>query len=252
MKKTPKILISMLLISFIAINSILAQEPSKTELEGILKSFKSYRFGTVSLYQIKNITEVKKAIEQKERSKSDVEIDDAVVKAADPRLATLIEGEVKAGSDKNSISQEIMKRGLTIPEKAEFEALYQYYKAQTLGGGPKIDKVFIITSRPAKGAVPKVVISMFISMNPSQNLEKNLKRVNSSAIYTYDELKEFKLDSSYSANDMYDLMMNSLIQQNIENRTLEMQGIGTPGWFYPKIFGGTQSLISNEANMNDF
>ncbi len=252
MKKMKKILLSLLILCLGVASTSFAQEPSKTELENILRGFKNYRFGTISLYQIQNISEVKRAIELKQQSKSAIKIDDAILKSADPRLVKLVENQVNAGSDINGITNEILKRGLPLPQKGELDQLYNYYKAKTIGGGPKIDKVFIITSRPKKGQIPSVVIGMIVSKNPSSNLEKNLKRVGKSDVFTYDELKQFVLDSTFSANNMYDLMMNSLIQQNYELKTLEMQGIGTPGWFAPKIFGGTQSIVSNESNMTNY
>ncbi len=109
-----------------------------------------------------------------------------------------------------------------------------------------------MTTRAKKGRLPDVIIAMIVSKNPSSNLEKNLKRVNLGDIYTIDELKEFDLDSTFSARNMYELCKNALIQQNVENKTLEMQGLGNPYWFAPRVYGKTVSLVSDDNNMTSY
>jgi hypothetical protein len=102
------------------------------------------------------------------------------------------------------------------------------------------------------GNRPEIIIGMITSTETSDNLERSLKNVANNNIYIHDDLKQLPLDSSYSATNMYDLLVNAFVQMNIRNRTTEMQGIGTPGFFYTRNFGISQSLASNEADLTDY
>ncbi len=252
MKKMNSLFALAFAVFFLLSHSLLAQEPSKTELESILGSFKNYRFGSVSLYQIQNLTEFKRAIEQEEQSMSEVEVDDSILDTVPDELANIVENNVKQGFDLSAVTSAILKRGMSPPDPKILEKIYNYFEAKEMTTGPRIDKIFLVSTRAPVGKTPDAVIAMLVSKNPSSNLVKNLKRVGKSDIYVYDELKEFKLDSSYSASNMYSLAMNALVQQNYENKTLEMQGIGNPNWFAPSVYGKTSSLSSNQSNLSSY
>ncbi|MFN3270641.1 MAG: hypothetical protein ACK42G_08645, partial [Candidatus Kapaibacteriota bacterium] len=79
-----------------------------------------------------------------------------------------------------------------------------------------------------------------------------LRTIGPNDIYTYDEMKNFRLDNTFSADNLYDLMMNAIIQRNVENKTIEAQGIGNPQWFARKVFGNTESPFFNEADLTSF
>jgi hypothetical protein len=234
-------------------SQVQSQEPGKTEMKQLLKKFRNYRFGSVALYQITNIVEIRKAIEAKTQASSGVvQVSDDAIKGIDKNLLDIVQQNVKSGNSLDGTAQELINANTPFKQD-ELNKAYAYYQSkESIGAGEKIENIFVLTSKPTKGEIPKTIIGMITSTDMSDKLEQNLKNVNASNIYIYDELKEFKLDSTYSASNMYDLVLNSFIQQNIRNRTLEMQGIGKPGFYAKRIFGVTSSLASNESDLSDY
>ncbi|MFH1050120.1 MAG: hypothetical protein V1779_04210 [bacterium] len=234
----------------------LAQEPGKTEMKQLLKKFKNYRFGSIALYQITNITEIRKAVEQKNQASSGTQqVSDEAIKGIDDALKQQVQSEVKLGRSMDEIAANFIQANVNF-NQADLTRAYNYYLAkESVASQEKIENIFVITSKPIKGEIPKTIIGMITSTDMSDKLEINLKNVSPSNIYTYDELRNFTLDTTnaaYSSTSMYDLVMNSFIQQNYRNRTIEMQGIGKPGFYAKRIFGVSSSLATNEADLTDY
>lgn len=240
------------LISLFVVD-VIAQEPSKTELKQIFTKFKNYRFGNISLFQVKNISEIRKAIEDKEMTSSgSVKVDDAAIQGIDEQLRQQVENSVKLGKTKDEIASDLMMANIKF-EIESLNKLYDYYIAkESVATTERIENIFIITIKPERGKIPDNIIAMITSTESSANLIKNLKTVSTGNVYTYDELKEFELDTSYSANNMYDLLINTFVQMNVQNRTAEMQGLGEPGFYYPKKFGITNSIAGDERDYQDY
>ena len=225
-----------------------ALEPTKQELESVLSRFINYRFGTVSIYKIKNPSDIKRAL----RSKSEVgagrkEAED-LLKTIDPVVASIIQRGVDAGDQQDVIREAIFNSGNTPPKAEIFDKIYQGLKP---GSGPtdQVENAYLVTTRADKGTVPNTIIAMITSDRAGDDLEKNLRSRGTADIYTYDEMKQFRLDTSFSATNLYDLMINAIMQGNIENRTLEAQGIGNKEWFSSSVKGNSRSLISKESDI---
>ncbi len=226
---------------------------TRTELEQILSRFTNYRFGTISIYRIKNIGDVRKALQLKEEKSAGITIDEALLRSVDENILNEIEQGVIGGDDITAVNQSIERKGLIPPPREVFEQIYRYYTQKHEGGGTqKIENAFLITTRAAHNEIPSTIIAMIVSYSQSPELEKSLKNASDRDIYTYDELKAFELDTSFSRDNLYDLMMNTLIQRNVENKTVEAQGLGNPNWFAPKVFGLTKSVFFNESDISSF
>lgn len=246
------ILISVI-VSIFGVGLFAQDEATRTELESILSRFTNYRFGTVSIYRLKNVGDVRRAIKIRQESSSGIKLDESILKAVDERILTEVENGVTAGDELNEIINSIERKGLIAPERSTLEPIYQYYRQKIEGiAEQRVENAFLVTTRAPKGETPNTIIALIVSYNPSPDLEKNLKRVGFNDIYTYDELKNFKLDTSFTADNLYDLMMTALIQRNCENKTVEAQGLGNPQWFAPKVFGQTKSPFPNEADLSTF
>jgi len=222
----------------------------KNELESVLRQFKNYRFGTISVWELITTGEINKVFKQKEQRASGGKIDPTCIKTSDPKILKLAEDEVINGNGMDEIFTAIGNAGIRPPAMDELQCIYDFYKQKHSGGGEQnIEKAYLITTRPEKGKMPDTIIALIISYS-SKTLEKNLRSVTPQNIYTLHEMKAFKLDTGFSANNLYDLMNNSFAQAAVENKTLEAQGLGTRIRYAPKVFGVSKSLASNEANVS--
>ena len=252
MKWVLKLFLSILCIATLSGVANAQPEPSQKELESVLRRFINWRFGTMSLYRVTNISDIKRAIKLGEEKKSGIKMDDAILNSIDTATRTIIERGVAGGASSTDIQKDISDAGLTPPDVKVFEAVFSFYKKKLEGGGEQsVENAYLVTTRPEKGQVPNTVIAMIVSYNPIDNLEKNLRSVGPSEIYTYDELKAIKLDTTFTSDNLYDLMVNILVQQNYTNRTLDAQGIGNPEWFATKVHGKTYSILTKEADLSN-
>jgi len=228
-------------------------EATRTEMEQILGRFSNYRFGNISIYRLKNIGDIRKALKLRQEKAAGVQINEGILKAVDQAILKIIEDGVLADESMREILQAIDARGLTPPEQSIMEQLYQYYKLKHQGAAEaRPENAYLITTRAKPGEIPEFIIALIISYNASGDMEKQLKSIGPGDIYTYDEMKNFQLDTTFSANNLYDLMVNALVQRNVENKTIEAQGIGNAQWFARKIFGNTETPFLNEADLSSY
>ncbi|MGB9771869.1 MAG: hypothetical protein ACPLX7_07820 [Candidatus Kapaibacteriota bacterium] len=242
------------LLSLVFLSPIYAQdEASRTEMEQILGRFSNYRFGNISIYRLKNISDVRRAIKMRQEKAAGIQINEEILKTVQQEVLSIIEDGVKADESLREISAAIENRGYTPPEATILEQVYQYFRSKYAGTAEqRIENAYLITTRSKPNELPKVIIALILSYSQSQDLEKSLRNIGPSDIYTYDEMRNFKLDTTFSADNLYDLMMNALIQRNVENKTVEAQGIGNAQWFARKVFGNTESPFANEADLTSF
>jgi hypothetical protein len=233
--------------------SLLAQafEPSNGDLEAVLSRFSNYRFGTISIYRIDNIQDVRKAIRLSEQAKSGVSTDESILKTVEEEVRYIIEQGVKNDDDINQITTDIINAGKLVPAKEVLEGIYTFYKNKDIDV-QVVESAYLVTTRPNLGQIPNTIIALLVTTARRGTIEDHLQNVRNTNIYTYDELKAFKLDTSFTSDNLYDLMVNSLIQGNIINMTMDAQGIGNPEWFAPRKFGQSSSLISIENDASSY
>ena len=228
-------------------------EATRTEMEQILGRFSNYRFGNISIYRLKNIGDIRKALKLRQEKAAGVQINEEILKTVEQAILKIIEDGVLADESMREILQAIDARGFTPPEQSIMEQLYQYYKLKHQGAAEaRPENAYLITTRAKPGEIPELIIALIISYNASGDMEKQLKSIGPGDIYTYDEMKNFQLDTTFSANNLYDLMVNALVQRNVENKTIEAQGIGNAQWFARKIFGNTETPFLNEADLSSY
>ncbi|MBI5324251.1 MAG: hypothetical protein HZB41_03050, partial [Ignavibacteriae bacterium] len=210
----------------------------------ILRLFKNYRFGYISVWELNSVNEIQKVVRTSEGTGT-VKTDDACVKKTDPKIVAIIKDGVQAGDEIESVQQTIMMQTGTTIDPKDMECIFDYFKNQLAGETTRLEKAYVITNRVTKGTMPDTIIALIVSYD-TKDMDIVLRSVSPTYIYTYDELKATKLDTGFSANNFYDLVMNSFYQANVTNRTLEAQGLGTNMKFAPKAFGLSKSIVMNE------
>jgi hypothetical protein len=245
-----KAILSFLLMGFFASELIFAQsvEPSRQELENVLSRFLNYRFGTVSIYKVKNISDIKRALKTTSEVGAGKKEAEELMKSLEPVVVSVITRGVEAGDPCDKIREDMLNQGLIPPEAAVFEKICSGMKSGS-NVQDLVENAYLITTRPTRGQIPNTVIALIISDRLGDDLEKNLRTRATSDIYTNEELKAFKLDTTFSSSNLHDLMVNAIMQGNIENKTLDAQGIGKAEWFAPRVYGKTFSLIGSETDI---
>lgn len=252
MKKISSLIISSfvlsLALSFVANAQI--DESFRIKLESVLYKFKNYRYSTISIYRIKDVGDIRKAIRAQEEltTRKNAVAGSECVKTADPNIKNFVQQQVDGGASSSAIKREMVNRGMVIPDDIDciIDAL------QGDGGAiPTVRNAYIVTTRMALGQIePTSVIAMLVSFEDEDAIEKSIRQVMPKNIYTNPELFTFNLDpNEYRASNMYELVMTAFRQNNIENKTLEAQGIGGFTPLLSKKFGNTLSLISNEGQI---
>lgn len=249
-------LILVAIISYPLFAQTLPDESFRIKLESTLFRFKNWRFSNISLYQLKSISDVTKAIQTKDTRAPGAEIETTAegvpecVKIADELIRNSYQRGVQSNWSQSRIERELVARNIPLPDKSLRDCLFNYYQSMKAVGIKRIRNCYLVTTRVPKGEyMPNVIIGMIVSYEDEEQIERNIDRASPSDIYTYDELRQFDLDpKQFGAATLYDLLMNAFMQNNVINRTLEAQGIGTLLTFAPKTFGVTKSLIREEAN----
>ncbi len=239
----------MLAVMLLFSGSLFSQsEPSRQELENVLSQFINYRFGTISIYRIKQPSDIKRALKSQSEVGAGVKEAEELLATLDPKVAQIIQDGVDAGDESDKIREDILMQGLFPPPAETFLKIVSGLKSAGMEED-MVENAYIITKRPKLGEPPTDIIALITSERVVDNIEKNLKTRPTSEIYTYDEMKAFKLDTTFSATNLYELVETAILQGNIENKTLEAQGIGNPEWFAGKNFGKTSTLSANENDI---
>ncbi len=254
--KKPAIFMMILALSLAAVPAISQNNmPTNDEIAKVLQSFKNYRFGAISMYEVIDVTELKEW--RKIRfSKSDAvsqEESAECIKQLETGVDELIRNGAEEEKTMNDIIENIITEGYALPERDVLECAYQYYVEQFLG--PKEELVlraYMVTSRPPKiGTIPDTIVGLLFSEKPfeesSGELKPNLETVPSEDVMSVDFLKEEKLDETkYGYRTLYDLLYAYFIQGNVQDKSMEAKGISSDIRFFAEKPGQTLPLINGE------
>jgi len=255
MKKISSLIIGSIILSIAMSFNANSQidETFRTRLESILSKFKNYRYSTISIYRIKESGDIRKAIraEDEKLTRRNVTAGTDCVKNADPNVRNFVESQLAMGNSSSAIKRELVNRGIAIPDDIDciIEAL------QGDGGAlPNVRNAYVVTTRMHRDQIePSSIIAMIVSYEDEELIEKSVGQVMPRNIYTNPELFQFELDENeYRSKNMYELIITAFRQNNVENKTLEAQGIGTFRRLAPPVYGKSQSLILREGDISPF
>ncbi|NLO18377.1 MAG: hypothetical protein GX121_00615 [Ignavibacteria bacterium] len=241
------LIVSSLLIVFVLPLKLRAQEQgTRDNIENVLRQFKNWRFGTVSLYEIRNLAELRRALKSKDEATSTKVSSDCVEKA-NPEERRIVEEGVASGKSYDDIIMDFLNKGLPPPE--DLQCIYDVIRGSGGAEEQQIERAYLVTTRSERNSIPNTVIALIVSYDDSENIKRNLRSVQPSNIYSIRELKDEALDESFRSRTLYDLMLNALIQGNVDNKTLEAQGIGSDIYFAPRVYGITSSLALDDNDL---
>lgn len=256
MKKTIRYSTVIAVISILFAGSLFAQDPvSKNELESVLGRFSNYRYGTVSIYKFKNddLSKIRETLKDYLAAESgDAAASSTVLSNVDQKIIDATNIAIANGQDAEAAlgSIEESNPDLELPSMDKYQEIYKAIQAQRSNVGSQVVKsAYLITTRGTK-EYKGTIIAAIVSYQ-DDNIGVNLEGPNNRDIYTAEEMKLVTMtdiDEPMLTN-LYDLCERRLSQGNLENKTLEAQGIGNINWFGQKNFGKTNSLFANEYDI---
>jgi len=227
-------------------------KPTEKQLENVLMNFTNYRFGKVSIYELKpeTISKVRIILEEREKVATGIQIDPKVIDEVDEDIRIAFQRQVEGGMTNEQAIQELMRMGKKLPPKNVMDQLYEFYSNQGQGTRLIIGNAYLVTTRPeSKDSIPDYIIALVVTRE-DKGITENLSNKSKGDIYTHDELKVMYTDTTSSGNliSLYEDMMDDVLRQrNYFNRTPEARGMGYAGLFIPK--STTQSLIKEGPNV---
>ncbi len=232
-----------------------SEESFRMQLESILYSFKNYRFSNISVWQVKDIKDIRKIIKQRDEAESLGAGGGAVtadcIKGVDNAILQLIQSEVNNGSSMSDIARAIMGRSLSMPPQDQFQCIVKYYESLTSSQTKPVQNAYIVTTRKSKDElVPNTIIALMISFEDKPDIKSNVNNIGPANTITYPELKEFSLDpKEYKSSNLYGLLENAFMQGAVRDVTLEAQGVGTLIYWFPPKAGVTKTLMERETEI---
>ncbi len=226
-----------------------AELPAQNELKSILKYFKNWRYGMISLYDLRNptLSNVRKLLIQEAGGGGNT----AALDTLDPALRTAVERAARlSGGVKSRAIQQLMNQGVDLTPAVD--AALEEAIRRLQGPSKRIENVYIVTTRESKENFPPVIIAMIVSSRGKAYVEDNLRAVQEDDIYTIDELRSMTLDTSYGASTLYEYLENAIVQGAVRNVTAEAQGIGDIFTnFAPKVYGVSEPLEISPDDPSD-
>lgn len=259
-KKLITIIIGLVMITGLTVIPTNAQgdEAFRIKLESILSKFKNYRFSTISVYQVSDIGDIRRAIRKKEEEELLGEAGgDANAECAeqlDAAVRSILDQQVQTSATLSQVERELLRRGLTDYDKTTLECAFNYFVAKYSGDRKILSNAYVVTTRKSRDElVPNTIIAMIVSYENQIFVKDNLKQPSPSNVYTYPELINFDLTEygdEFSSPTLYDLVVNAFQQGLVRDKTLEAQGIGSNMFTVPKV-GVSKSLIEQENKISE-
>ncbi len=225
----------------------------KTALESILSKFSNYRYGNISIWKFidKDRIEINKAIKDYE-GKDDLtpKVD---VSSYDKRIVDFIKNCHLGGTDCSTCYDDLFN---TYPDiKIAWEDFLNL--CNSLVPNPittkDIESVYLVTTRGYRsedGTVNAQIIALLASKK-DKTIGENLGSMTPETIYVPTEMKNIPLAyiDVATAKNLYELAQRRLAQGNLENKTIEAQGIGFRGQFGSRTWGNVESLFRDENDI---
>lgn len=221
----------------------------RNEIEQILKRFKNYRYGNITVYRLENpnLASVRNIL--KTDSKTESSGEDPMSKL-EPAMQVQVRQAVQQNRSEIRAIRALQGRGIVITPDIEAAVKSEVEKLNT-GSGPRIEDVYIVTTRVPRGEVG-TIIALIATTKGNSDIEKNLNVVTDSDILTIDELRAYPLAATYGADNMYDYINTAIVQGAVKNVTADAQGLTNIfNQFVPREYGLTRSVVVDETNVSD-
>lgn len=249
-----------LTIVFFFVAVLIALQPQSVscqpKVEEILTKIKSYRYGSIMLYELKDISELREAVKQSKEKKINNAANDTCEKSAPGNVKSIVQAGVADGQAQQAIATALIGAGLPTDY---LPCLYQLY-SNTGAKDKDIQRAFALTTRPDENGRIEI-IALLTSTEDESKVEKSIATLAEDDVFTLQEMKAdpkvnpvnkyFEAKNDPGVRNTFQYVSKQMEQGAVISRSAELQGIGTLGTFLTKEFGLSESVARNEADISD-
>lgn len=254
------ILVLAFTVLLISENEVWAKDkPHNDEITALLKSFKNYRYGRINVWEVISKDELKEFYKTKTAAgraeAATSEPCEQEYNGWDPIAKTIVENGVKEGKSVDDIRQDLTNEGFRKYTGKTLDCIYDLLMKRSQKGPQKELRAFVITTIPADpGKDPEYIIGTIFTEvkfeELSADLDEILNNVSEDQIFSYDVMKDEKLEvAKYGKPTLYELIKLYFEQRNLKDKTLEARGLfGSK--YYSSTAGTAHSIISSDSIRN--
>lgn len=253
----------LLLLSFFSLlitNLAMSQgKLDRDEIRDILKQFKNYRYGDVSIFEVRNTDELKESLKSSSADgskKTTVSLSDCMKELAPDYRQIILDCVINGMSDKDC-NEEFLRSGKTPPPDSVMTCAFLYFSdSLSVTGSAERLRAYLITT-PVKANQtdsPSIIGFVYVintDENDSEDPAINLKTIDAEQVYSLRRLDTARIFTKDGEKRLKDVLEVYIVQENIIDKSFEAKSIDATAQFAEKAVGNSKSLITNEGNIKE-
>jgi hypothetical protein len=219
-----------------------------SNIEGIIKTLDSYRFGMVNIWQLNDVSQkIEDMIKPYLGSQQQAKVDSSIIPRFKEKYSEECYSDVYKELIQGTQPATILGRLQDcFPDILELDSLSLIIAPPMDFGG--IKSAYIITTKNKNEKIKGEIIALVVSKESLDPTSDLTMATDEKLIFTFIEQKAIK-DPQDETISLYSLMQNYLDQDNVQPVTAEIQGQGEK-WYAPWGPGHTKTLFKDEKNID--
>jgi hypothetical protein len=201
----------------------------EAELRAILRKFKNYRYGNISIFRLDGqvFADVQELLNPMPKAPDVV----GQLQAQNPALFQQIQDRVTlegCAADVQEVLRKLREEDgvpASLVQRAETIEAIKYAVQVMQNNCNAFKNAFVVTTRYRPGE-PFSIIALIKTRDRSRTIARDLRAVQDVDILLYTDLRRIAAPIGSPSATLYDYLANAVVQGAVENVTLEAQGIG--------------------------
>lgn len=225
----------------------------EAELRAILRKFKNYRYGNISVFRLDGqvFADVQELLNPMPKAPDVV----GQLQAQNPALFQQIQDRVTlegCAADVQEVLRKLREEDgvpASLVQRAETIEAIKYAVQVMQNNCNAFKNAFVVTTRYRPGE-PFSIIALIKTRDRSRTIARDLRAVQDVDILLYTELRRIAAPIGSPSATLYDYLANAVVQGAVENVTLEAQGIGDEDtYFAPPTFGNAEPVSEDDLSL---
>ena len=225
----------------------------EAELRAILRKFKNYRYGNISIFRLDGqvFADVQELLNPMPKAPDVV----GQLQAQNPALFQQIQDRVTlegCAADVQEVLRKLREEDgvpASLVQRAETIEAIKYAVQVMQNNCNAFKNAFVVTTRYRPGE-PFSIIALIKTRDRSRTIARDLRAVQDVDILLYTELRRIAAPIGSPSATLYDYLANAVVQGAVENVTLEAQGIGDEDtYFAPPTFGNAEPIAEDDVSL---
>jgi hypothetical protein len=225
----------------------------EAELRAILRKFKNYRYGNISVFRLDGqvFADVQELLNPMPKAPDVV----GQLQAQNPALFQQIQDRVTlegCAADVQEVLRKLREEDgvpASLVQRAETIEAIKYAVQVMQNNCNAFKNAFVVTTRYRPGE-PFSIIALIKTRDRSRTIARDLRAVQDVDILLYTDLRRIAAPIGSPSATLYDYLANAVVQGAVENVTLEAQGIGDEDtYFAPPTFGNAEPVSEDDLSL---